>query len=135
VLNKQRFPGAFGPMIDFKRARAYKSVHNAKLRFSLTVKVSEALIQVRLWKCWVQIPQVGAGAKRRRVLVYIEKSEISDLGPLDSSTTRQTVTPKLSSTGFRLSLAESRSNWGSRNKSCSPLLGEPQSRLSLQELN
>jgi hypothetical protein len=57
-------------MIDFKRARAYKSVHNAKLRFSLTVKVSEALIQARLWKCWVQIPQTGAGAKRRRVLVF-----------------------------------------------------------------
>jgi hypothetical protein len=39
ALNKRRFLGAFGPMINFKRARAYKSVHNAKLRFSLTVKV------------------------------------------------------------------------------------------------
>jgi hypothetical protein len=34
----------FDPMINFKRVRAYKSVHNAKLRFSLTVKVSEVLI-------------------------------------------------------------------------------------------
>jgi hypothetical protein len=46
-------------MINFKRARAYKSVHNAKLCFSLT-KVSEVLIQARLWK--LQTPQVGAGA-------------------------------------------------------------------------
>jgi hypothetical protein len=73
ALNKRRFLRAFGPMIDLKRARDYKSVHNAKLRLSLTVKVSEALIriQARLWKRWVRIPQVGAGAKRRRVLVDI----------------------------------------------------------------
>jgi hypothetical protein len=37
-------------MINVKRLRAYKSVHNAKLRFSLTGKDSEALIQARLWK-------------------------------------------------------------------------------------
>jgi hypothetical protein len=60
-------------MIGFKRARAYKSVHNAKLRFSLTVKVSEALIQAQLWKCRVQIPQVGAGTSRRRVLVIVKE--------------------------------------------------------------
>jgi hypothetical protein len=48
--NKRHFLGAFGPMINFKRARAYKSVHNVKLHFLLTVKVSEALIQARIWK-------------------------------------------------------------------------------------
>jgi hypothetical protein len=50
-------------------------IHSAaKLRFSLIVKVSKALIQVRLWKRWVQTLQVGTGAKRRRVLVRPSKS-------------------------------------------------------------
>jgi hypothetical protein len=42
ALNKRRFLGAFGPMINFKRARAYKSVHNAKLRFArgISIKIS-----------------------------------------------------------------------------------------------
>jgi hypothetical protein len=80
TLNKRRFLGAFGPMINFKRARAYKSVHNAKLRFLLTVKVSEALIQARLWKRGVQTPQVGAGAKRRRVLVLIHSGSVYNFG-------------------------------------------------------
>jgi hypothetical protein len=62
-------PRGFRPHDQLKRARGYKSVHNAKLSFLLTVKVSEALIQAQLWKRWVQIPQVGAGAKRRRLLV------------------------------------------------------------------
>ena len=34
ALNKRHFLGAFGPMINFKRMRAYKNVHKAKLRFS-----------------------------------------------------------------------------------------------------
>jgi hypothetical protein len=34
ALNTRRFLGAFGPMMNFKRMRAYKNVHKAKLRFS-----------------------------------------------------------------------------------------------------
>jgi hypothetical protein len=44
ALNKWRFLGPFGPMITFKRVRTYKSVHKPKLRFPLTVEVSEALV-------------------------------------------------------------------------------------------
>jgi hypothetical protein len=39
ALNKRRFLGAFGPMINFKRARAYKSVQNAKLRFARVISI------------------------------------------------------------------------------------------------
>jgi hypothetical protein len=44
ALNKWRFLGAFGPMINFKRACAYKSVHSAKLRFArgISVKLSSS---------------------------------------------------------------------------------------------
>jgi hypothetical protein len=64
-------PRGFRPHDKLKHARGYKSVHNAKLSFLLTVNVSEALIQAQLWKRWVQIPQVGAGAKRQRLLVLL----------------------------------------------------------------
>jgi hypothetical protein len=46
ALNKRRFLGAFGPMINFERACAYKSVHNAKLRFARGISVKLALMPV-----------------------------------------------------------------------------------------
>jgi hypothetical protein len=57
ALNKWRFLGAFGPMINFKRTRAYKSVHNAKLcfargisvKFSSSAKLALAPIISPLW--------------------------------------------------------------------------------------
>jgi hypothetical protein len=39
ALNKRRFLGAFGPMVNFKRVSAYKNVHKAKLRFSHPLKL------------------------------------------------------------------------------------------------
>jgi hypothetical protein len=46
VPNKRRFLGAFGPMINFERACAYKSVHSAKLRFARGISVKLALMPV-----------------------------------------------------------------------------------------
>jgi hypothetical protein len=71
ALNKRRFLGAFGPMIDFERARAYKSVHNTKLRFWL--------ISPRLWFQ----SSASTAALRHSALIYRTSAHLS-IGPMIS---------------------------------------------------